>query len=84
MRSSSENGEELSKIDNIIQAFLGSFPNSWRSPQLEGEYLLDPTTLALAHRSVKALLPPLPKALQISRLKRNEGKNIKGAAMGKY
>ncbi|KIW31301.1 uncharacterized protein PV07_02959 [Cladophialophora immunda] len=60
MRSSSENGEELSKIDNLIQAYLGSFPNSWRScSRLEGEYLLDPTTLALAHSALLLLHHPI-------------------------
>ncbi|OAP54543.1 hypothetical protein AYL99_10991 [Fonsecaea erecta] len=59
MRSSSENAEELSRIDNIIQAYLGSFPDSWRTPHLEGEYLLDPTTLALAHSALLLLHHPI-------------------------
>ncbi|ETI22293.1 hypothetical protein G647_06366 [Cladophialophora carrionii CBS 160.54] len=61
LRSSSENAEELYKIDNIIQAYLGSFPGSWRNSQLEGEYLLDPTTLALAHSALLLLHHPIAR-----------------------
>ncbi|KAJ9606688.1 hypothetical protein H2200_008696 [Cladophialophora chaetospira] len=59
VRSSSQNDEELSKIDSIVQAYLGSFPNTWRMSKLEGEYLLDPTTLALAHSALLLLHHPL-------------------------
>ncbi|KIX95169.1 uncharacterized protein Z520_09085 [Fonsecaea multimorphosa CBS 102226] len=61
LRSSGQNGEELSRIDNIIQAYIGSFPLSWRSSQLEGEHLLDPTTLALAHSALLLLHHPVAR-----------------------
>ena len=44
------------KIDNVILSYLNSFPDSWRHPHLDGEHLLDPTTLALAHRCVQPFL----------------------------
>ena len=49
LRDPADNERELVSIDALIQTFVSSFPNTWSNPLLDGEDLLDPTTLSLAH-----------------------------------
>src|SRR6187402_1405565 len=49
LRETSDNEKELLRVDSLIQNFVKTFPPMWQDPLLDGEHLLDPTTLALAH-----------------------------------
>ena len=48
-RDEVEKSRSLQMIDDQIRKFLSGFPEHWSSSHLEGEHLIEPTTLALAH-----------------------------------
>ncbi len=59
LRETSENEKELFRIDSLIQNFVLTFPPMWQDPLLDGEQLLDPTTLAMAHCASLLLHHPI-------------------------
>ncbi|KAH8819245.1 fungal-specific transcription factor domain-containing protein [Xylogone sp. PMI_703] len=59
LREASENERELSRIDSLIQNFIITFAPKWQDPLLDGEHLLDPTTLAMVHCASLLLHHPI-------------------------
>jgi hypothetical protein len=52
------NGAALQQVDKLIESYLQSFPADWQKRlSCKGEYLLDVTTISVAHWCVEIPLP---------------------------